>query len=322
VNEIEQLSYCIKSKNSENITISHSTFDGQQKSLSYGIRMEETSAAISDIEMKNFSYGGFRWINSSISLKNSTIKDMRMFKGALYVENSSVTAETVTVQKISANEIGTSSGWGIVVTGDKSSFELTGDSFITECSDSGVVTASGASLLVESSTISSNGNAGIWMQDAGNLATIKDSLIIDNALGGIYGIDISDLSVENSTISNTSSHEFHNQMVGDGIIVYSAALAKKESAIRLNNVTLDNNFRAGAIFDGVELPDTPMHALSFEKVYVKDVYGDENGIYGIVIQNGLEPEGLRTNILENKYTEKDLNAPLLSVNTEKIELGK
>ena len=88
----------------------------------------------------------------------------------------------------------------------------------------------------------------LWIQNARDVE-IVGAILESNGFAGVVGVDSSDLRISNTRVAATEERTrivgiLGSRQVGDGV-----QLVRTSTAVRLSNLTLDANERAGVLFD-------------------------------------------------------------------------
>lgn len=246
-------------------------------------------------QLKNISfYGAQNVMISNVTFKNISAKDSAMF-----ISGSSVTLKEVTFSNISAGSL--FGGRAVVVSG-KSSEVLFQNVKIDKTDGTGLLIDGIHRISVQESSFSNCGFAGIWMQNQENEGgdlRIDSSSFNNNGAVSLQMLGNAHLFVSNSLISGVSKREISMELVGDGIVIKNSIMNKPET-VTVKNVEINGFPRAGIIFDGES--GGVLSGIGLLNVKISS----DDGQYGVVIQNGIEPDKLREGIEHNPFTQKDI----------------
>jgi hypothetical protein len=256
--------------------------------------------------LRNISfYGAENVMISNVTFKNIAAKDSAMF-----ISGSSVKLRHVTFSNISAGSL--FGGRAIVVSGKSS--EVHFENVIIDKTDgTGLLIDGIHKVSVTGSVFSNCGFAGIWVQNQENEEgdlKIDSSSFNNNGAVSLQILGRSKLDVSNSLISGVSKREISMELVGDGIVVKNNMM-NKPGAVTVKGVEINGFPRAGIIFDGGN--GSVLSGLHLENLKLSS----DEGQYGVIIQNGIEPDKLRKGIEYNPFTQKDieLTQPLFILET-------
>jgi len=256
--------------------------------------------------MRNISfYNVNNILISNIAFKNITVDDSAMF-----ISGSSVKLEKVTFSNIKAGSL--FGGRAVVISGERS--EVTFENVKIEKTDgTGLLIDGSHEISVMSSTFSNCGFAGIWVQNSeqtGGILKVSDSKLNDNGAVSLQILGSTDLEIADSEINGVKKREINMEVVGDGIVVKNRMMTK-EGSVSIKNFKVTGFERAGIIFDGDS--DSILNGIVLENISITS----ENGQFGAVVQNGLEPAGFRNGIDVNTFTQNDknLSKPLYLIET-------
>jgi len=281
-----------------------------------GIFIGADDTIIKDISIVSGTQGITVSKAQSVILENIKIAGITTENSVLRIESSTVVLQDSEIKNISAGSL--YGGRGIVVTGKNSNVEIK-SSIIDNIDATGLI-ISGPNIVSISQTVFSNcGFAGIWTQnlieeEKESELKIVDCELIDNAAVSLEILGKSKVTIDSTTIHGIDKREVMIEVVGDGIVMKSSFLNENPAAFSLNNVKISGFERAGVILDGE-------NGKEIKVTQIKDLkISDESGRYGLIIQNAIEPQGLRAGVLENPFSENDktLTEPLYLL--ESIEM--
>ena len=239
----------------------------------------------------------------NVTLESIEISGISTKTSVIRIESGSVLLKDLKIKNISAGSL--YGGRGIVVTGSGSDIKIE-NSEIDNVDATGLIINGIHDVNISQSTFSNCGFAGIWVQnlnedkDGGNLK-IVDSDLENNVAVSIEVLGRSALDIERSTIKGVEKREISMEVVGDGIVMKSSNLSENTKILSVKDVQISGFERAAIILDGENGKELKAASISGLKIL------NESGIFGLVVQNAVETESLRTGILENPFTENDKN---------------
>jgi len=283
--------------------------------LESGIFIGADNSTLKDISIVSGAQGITVSKAQNVILENINIDGIATKTSVLRIENSSVKLLNAQIKNISAGSL--YGGRGIVVTGKNSNVEIR-NTVVDNIDATGLIINGPNNVRVSQTVFSNCGFAGIWTQnlveeDQSELM-IVDCELTDNAAVSLEILGRSQVSIDSTTIQGIDRREVNMEVVGDGIVMKSSFLNENADAISINNVEISGFERAGVILDGE-------NGKEIKVTQIKDLkISDESGSYGLIIQNAIEPQGLRAGIIENPFSENDksLTEPLYLL--ESIEM--
>ena len=253
----------------------------------------------------------------NVILENIKISGISSKTSVLYIENSGVNIKNISINNISAGSL--YGGRGIVVTGESSNV-LIENSTVDNVDATGLIINGIHDVNINSSSFSNCGFAGIWTQnlversELGQL-NITDSKLENNGAVSLEVLGGNKVDVSGTLIKGVEKREVSMEVVGDGIVMKSSDLCGDAPVLSIKDVEISGFERAGVILDGENGQELKAATISGLKIT------DISGTYGLVVQNALETETLRDGILENPFTENDidLSEPLYLLESIEIE---
>lgn len=252
----------------------------------------------------------------NVTLESIDISGIATKTSVIRIESSSVSIKNLKINNISAGSL--YGGRGIVVTGSGSDVEVE-NSEVDNIDATGLIINGVHNVNISNSRFSKCGFAGVWVQNltegtgAGNLK-IVDSGLENNAAVSIEVLGKSALEIERSRIKGVEKREISMEVVGDGIVMKSSSLSGEAKILSVKDVQISGFERAAIILDGENGKEVRAASISGLKIL------NESGMFGLVVQNAVEAESLRSGILENPFTQNDetLSDPLYLL--ESIEM--
>ncbi len=230
---------------------------------------------------------------------------------AVNIFESSVRLENVTISNISAGSL--YGGRGIVISGGRSVVEISGVN-VKNTDGTGLLVNGEHDVAVMGSSFNDCGFAGIWVQNDGKRTgklKITDSSFENNAAVAIEVLGQSSVEIFDSNVRGVSSREVASTFVSDAVVIKNGIMSSAEKTVNIKNTALEGFERAALILDAQESGE--VKGVVIEGLKVASVKGE----FGLVVQNGVEPSGLRKGIIENPFTENDisLDSPLFIITT-------
>jgi hypothetical protein len=247
----------------------------------------------------------------NVTISNVKFSGVSTVDGAIMIFESSVRLENVEISNIRAGSL--YGGRGIIISGKRSTVELSGVN-IDNTDGTGVLINGAHEVNIIDSIVSECGFAGIWVQnqskDHGNIV-IKNSSLSNNAAVGVEILGNSMLLIDGSVINGIEPREITQNFVSDAIVVKNTLMSEVENSIMIKNTTLDNFERSGIIFDGEN--GAEIAGVTIQSVNIIS----KTGQFGVVVQNGIEPDGFRNGITGNPFSQNDINLenPLFIITT-------
>ena len=234
----------------------------------------------------------------NVLLKDFSFRGVSADSSVLRISGSSATIDNVSLNGISASSL--SGGRGIVVTGKKSDLKIKNTKI--EKTDGTCILIDGShDVFLENVSLSKCGFAGVWVQNqSGNegFLSIKNSSFSENSAAAVEILGNTTLVVSETTLKNIKKREIMLESVGDGIVVKNFNVSKNKSIV-VEDSLIDGFARAGIIIDG-DIGTQSVGAV-FKNL---SIYSKE-GSLGLVVQNAVEPETLRTGIVRNDFATAD-----------------
>ncbi|HNW82874.1 MAG TPA: right-handed parallel beta-helix repeat-containing protein [bacterium] len=237
----------------------------------------------------------------NVNISNVAFSGVAAADAAVNIYESSVKLQNVTISNISAGSL--YGGRGLIISGKKSIVELSGVN-IDNTDGTGLLINGSHDVTVRNSKVSDCGFAGIWAQNqelSNGKLTIENSSFINNAAVGVQILGNSMLSVDKSIINGIDPREITQNFVSDAIVVKNTLMSEVENSVIIKDTTLDNFERSGIIFDGE-------NGYSITGVTIENLnIISKKGQFGVVVQNGFEPDNFRDGISGNPFSQNDLN---------------
>ena len=276
-----------------------SRFEGVER----GLFVSADGTLLKDINIISGKQGITVSKAKNVSLENIVISGISSEYSVISIDSSDVSMKNVKISNISAGSL--YGGRGIVVTGENSNI-LIESSTVDNVDATGLIVNGVHNVEIDGSSFSNCGFAGLWIQnmtegsEAGQL-NITNSKLEDNGAVSLEILGDNKVGVSETLIKGVEKREVSMEVVGDGIVMKSKDLSEMKSSLSLNNIEISGFERAAVIIDGV-------NGEKIESVNISDLkILDKSGIYGLVVQNAIEPETLRSGIIENPFTENDKN---------------
>ncbi len=311
--------------NDASVELTDATLTGDPGTATVVGDMSGGEVTFSAVTTTGFGVQGLTVTNgASLWWTGGGMSDIRTENAALFVAGATVTLRDVAIERISTPTSGAIlyGGRGIIATSG-SALDI-GNSAVRDCSSIGLLLDGTGHATIAGATIAGNALTGIWIQNGpagGDQLTLTGSTITDNRAAGIALFRSCGITISDTRIEKTTSAQWHDALIGDGLTAYGSVLADKKCPLSLTRVTFADNFRAALIADGVE-GNSALDGLSFSQVTVDLSTADAPGKYGIIIQNGIAPSGLMTAVTANPFAAADaaLDTPLTLI-TEEQELN-
>lgn len=271
------------------------------KGVESGLFIGADDTIVKDLQIINGTHGITISKAKNVVLENINISGISTSSSVLHIEDSEVDIRNFSVSNISAGSL--YGGRGIVVTGQSSNIKIR-NSEVNELDATGIIIDGSHNIEIDNSSFSNCGFAGVWMQnmteETGRLK-ISNSKLEDNAAVSLEILGSGNVELSDTKINGVEKREIAMEVVGDGIVMKSSALNNLKSSLSLNNIEISGFERAAVIIDGINGEKVKSVNISGLKIF------DNSGIYGLIIQNAVEPDFLRSGITENPFDENDKN---------------
>ncbi len=280
------------------------------KGVETGIFISADRTMLKDITINSGTKGITIFEAENVIVQNVNISGISVESSVVTVSDSKVYFDNFSASNIRAGSI--FGGRGVVITGKRS--EVVFENSKTDKTDStGLLIDGEHQVLIKNSVFSNSGFAGIWVQNLSNntgTLEITGSELSDNGAVSLQVLGNTRLKIDNSVLTGVSGREVNMEFVGDGIVVKNDLLSQQD-ALHISNLEVLNYYRAGIILDGIN--GDLIEGVVLEQL--KTI--SDTGMFGVVVQNGKEPEFLREGVVENPFTANDigLTEPLFIIET-------
>jgi|GEM_PF-1121883 len=281
-----------------------------------GISIVADHTTIKNINIVSGEHGITVSQAQNVILDNIEISGISTKTSVIRVESSSVMLKDLKIKNISAGSL--YGGRGIVVTGSGSDINIE-NSEIDNVDATGLIINGVHDVNISQSTFSNCGFAGVWVQNLNNETDngqlkLSDSVLENNGAVSIEILGNSNVEVVSTLIKGVEKREISMEVVGDGIVMKSLALCENAPVLSVKDVEISGFERAGIILDGENGKELKAVSISGLRILAG------NGKYGLIVQNAVETEKLRDGILENPFTENDINISEALYLIESIEM--
>jgi len=277
----------------------------------HGIFINADKTLLKDISIENGVGGITVWNSKEVTLSNISISNIAVQESAVRISGSEVNIENMSLSKIKAASL--LGGKGLIITGEKSSVFIKNSSF-DKIDGTGLLINNEHEVKIDNTLFSNCGFAGIWVQNSKSFQgalNLSNNTFLNNGSVALQILGEYKLEFKDSLISGVGKREINLEVVSDGLVIKNMALSGEEKKVYIEGVEISGYERAGIILDGVE-------GNELKGIHLSNISVSSNeGKYGLVVQNGLEPETLRGGVINNPFTSDDLSLsdPLYIIET-------